>query len=45
MLRYFAGRLGQSVILVWLVLTITFFLLHLAPGDPMARYDDPEMDQ
>ncbi len=43
MLRYFAGRLGQSVLLVWLVLTITFFLLHLAPGDPMARYDDPEM--
>ncbi len=44
MLRYFVGRLGQSVLLVWLVLTITFFLLHLAPGDPMARYDDPEMD-
>ena len=44
MARYFAGRLGQSILLVWLVLTITFFLLHLAPGDPMARYDDPEMD-
>ncbi len=44
MLRYFAGRFGQSILLVWLVLTITFFLLHLAPGDPMARYDDPEMD-
>jgi len=43
MARYFAGRLGQSILLVWLVLTITFFLLHLAPGDPMARYDDPEM--
>jgi peptide/nickel transport system permease protein len=43
MLRYFAGRLGQSILLIWLVLTITFFLLHLAPGDPMARYDDPEM--
>jgi len=43
MARYFAGRVGQSLILVWLVLTITFFLLHLAPGDPMARYDDPEM--
>jgi peptide/nickel transport system permease protein len=44
MSRYFIGRLGQSVLLVWLVMTITFFLLHLAPGDPMARYDDPEMD-
>jgi len=44
MTRYLAGRFGQSVLLVWLVLTLTFFLLHLAPGDPMARYDDPEMD-
>ncbi len=44
MIGYLARRFGQSVLLVWLVLTITFFLLHLAPGDPMARYDDPEMD-
>lgn len=40
---YLARRLAQSVVLVWLVLTITFFLLHLAPGDPMTRYFDPEM--
>jgi peptide/nickel transport system permease protein len=41
--RWFAGRIAQSVLLVWIVLTITFFLLHLAPGDPMTRYFDPEM--
>ena len=27
-------RLGASVLLLFLVLTVTFFLIHLAPGDP-----------
>jgi len=36
-------RLLQSLVLIVLVLTITFFLLHLAPGDPMSRYDNPEI--
>jgi len=27
-------RLGASLLLVYLVLTLTFFLIHLAPGDP-----------
>lgn len=33
----------QSLVLVFIVLTLTFFLLHLAPGDPLARYYDPEI--
>jgi peptide/nickel transport system permease protein len=43
MLRYLARRSAQSLLLIWIIMTITFFLLHLAPGDPMARYDDPQM--
>ncbi|MDD3642796.1 MAG: ABC transporter permease, partial [Candidatus Krumholzibacteria bacterium] len=43
--RFLAGRLAQSVLLVWIVLTITFFLLHLAPGDPMTRYFHPDMSR
>jgi peptide/nickel transport system permease protein len=43
MLVYLAKRAAQSVLLVWIIMTITFFLLHLAPGDPMARYDDPQI--
>ena len=31
MFRFIAKRLVQSVVLVLFVLTITFFLLHLAP--------------
>jgi peptide/nickel transport system permease protein len=43
MTAYFIRRVLQSLLLVWIVLTITFFLMHLAPGDPMARYDHPDI--
>ncbi len=36
MRRFFAGRLAQAVIVVFLVTTITFLLVHLAPGDPIS---------
>lgn len=36
-------RIVQSVLLVFIVLTVTFFLLHLAPGDPMAKYYHPDI--
>jgi peptide/nickel transport system permease protein len=34
-------RLAASLLLAYLVLTATFFLVHLAPGDPARLYDDP----
>jgi len=34
--RYVAGRLLQAAIVVLLVTTVTFVLVHLAPGDPIA---------
>jgi peptide/nickel transport system permease protein len=34
--RYLAGRLLQAVIVVYLVTTVTFVLVHLAPGDPIS---------
>jgi peptide/nickel transport system permease protein len=43
MARFLAVRLAQSVVLVLIVLTVTFFILHLAPGDPMSRYFDPDI--
>lgn len=36
MRRYLAGRLLQAVSIVFLVTTLTFLLVHLAPGDPLA---------
>ena len=35
MRRYVAGRLLQATIVVLLVTTVTFVLVHLAPGDPI----------
>ena len=36
MTRYLLGRLAQVAVVVVLVATIAFFLIHLAPGDPFA---------
>ncbi len=36
MIRYFLRRLGVSLLLLYLVLTAVFFLIHLAPGKPDA---------
>lgn len=43
MRRYIAGRLLQSVIVVLLVTTISFFLVRLAPGDPFSFVGDFSM--
>ena len=40
MRRYVAGRLLQATIVVLLVTTVTFVLVHLAPGDPIAALLD-----
>jgi peptide/nickel transport system permease protein len=34
--RFVAGRVAQAAIVVFLVTTVTFVLVHLAPGDPIA---------
>lgn len=34
MLRYIAKRLAYSILTLWALVTITFFLMHLLPGDP-----------
>lgn len=40
MRRFVAGRLLQATIVVLLVTTVTFVLVHLAPGDPIAMLLD-----
>lgn len=34
MLRYIAERVAVSIVLVWLVVTLVFLVLHIVPGDP-----------
>jgi peptide/nickel transport system permease protein len=45
-LRYIGGRLVQAVVIVAIVATITFVLIHLAPGDPFsAVLDNPNVSE
>ena len=45
--RLLAGRILQGLAVVWVVATLTFALIHLAPGDPFSypqgRRIDPEI--
>ena len=46
MIRYLAGRLFQAAVIVAIVATITFGLIHLAPGDPFsAVMDNPNVSE
>jgi peptide/nickel transport system permease protein len=43
---YFARRLGQAAIIVAFVATISFVLIHIAPGDPFsAVLDNPNVSE
>jgi peptide/nickel transport system permease protein len=42
-LRFFARRLIGAIPLVLGILTLIFFIMHLAPGDPTSRYFDPNI--
>lgn len=43
MLGFLLRRLAASLLLLWLVLTLTFFLIHLAPGDPIHLVEDQRL--
>lgn len=36
MFRYILKRLGYMLLTLWIVITITFALMHTIPGDPLA---------
>lgn len=37
MLKYIGQRLVMMVITLWVVITLTFFLMHAIPGDPFSK--------
>ena len=37
---YIAGRFLQSVMVLWIIVTLLFLLFRLAPGNPIANYID-----
>ncbi|MBZ0269387.1 ABC transporter permease [bacterium] len=44
MSRYILRRVLVSIPLIWAIATATFFIIRLAPGDPLAIYYNPEID-
>ena len=44
MLFYGLRRLLAALPILFGILTLTFFLIHLAPGDPLALYESPDID-
>lgn len=37
MSRYILKRIGYMLLTLWIVITLTFFLMHSIPGDPLAH--------
>lgn len=37
MIKYLLKRLGMSLVTLWAIITITFFLMHAVPGNPFAK--------
>ena len=44
MTRYIIRRILMSIPLIWALATLTFFIIRMAPGDPLAIYYNPEID-
>jgi peptide/nickel transport system permease protein len=42
--RRVAARLGQAIVVVWMVATLAFVLIHAAPGDPFS-FDAPNVTE
>lgn len=45
MLVFTLRRIAASVLLLILVLSATFFLVHIAPGEPASLYQNPRMSE
>lgn len=43
MFSYLIRRLLGAIPLLWGILTLIFFIIHLAPGDPTARFFNPNV--
>jgi len=44
MIRFLLRRTIHAVLLIFVTFTATFFIIHLAPGDPLTRYYSPDID-
>src|SRR5213082_1196043 len=43
--HFLVRRLAKAIVTVWLVVTLTFFLIHLMPGNPIDAYIQQQITQ
>src|SRR5690242_4374664 len=43
--HYLTRRIAKAVVTMWLVITLTFFLIHLMPGNPIDAFVSQQMAQ
>jgi peptide/nickel transport system permease protein len=43
--HYLVRRIAKAVVTIWLVITLTFFLIHLMPGNPIDAFISQQMSQ
>ncbi|MGC6386396.1 ABC transporter permease [Ewingella sp. S1.OA.A_B6] len=44
MSRYFSGRIGQAILVLWAAFTVSFILLQVLPGDAiLIKFQNPDM--
>jgi len=43
MLPWFLRRLAQSLLLIFILVSVVFFVVRLAPGDPLDQVVDEEL--
>src|SRR5437763_7541970 len=43
--QFLVRRLAKALVTVWLVVTLTFFLIHLMPGNPIDAYITQQITQ
>jgi peptide/nickel transport system permease protein len=44
MIRFILRRIFHAAVLAFVIVTVTFVVIHLAPGDPATRFYSPEID-
>lgn len=44
MIRFLVRRALHAVLLIFVIITATFILIRIAPGDPLTRYYSPDID-
>jgi len=45
MATYIVNRLIQAAVVIWIVVTVVFFLVRLSPGDPALQLAGPDADK